>query len=125
MMAETLSIQKIQARYDGEWLLIGDPEVDVSVNVQCGEVLGHAPLPQGGVPMKTRSINPQKTQGVSRRELLKAGLAAGSALSTWPLYGPQSLWGGAAGPPKGGGILRVWGYDPPHFDPHLTINGKT
>jgi ABC-type transport system substrate-binding protein len=75
--------------------------------------------------MKTRSVNPQKTQGVSRRELLKAGLAAGAALSAWPLYGPQSLWGGAAGPPKRGGILRVWGYDPPHFDPHLTINGKT
>jgi peptide/nickel transport system substrate-binding protein len=75
--------------------------------------------------MKTRSVNPQKTQGVSRRELLKVGLAAGAALSTWPLYGPQSLWGGAAGPPKRGGILRVWGYDPPHFDPHLTINGKT
>lgn len=29
--------------------------------------------------MKTQSVNPQKTQGVSRRELLKAGLAA-----VWP-----------------------------------------
>jgi peptide/nickel transport system substrate-binding protein len=75
--------------------------------------------------MKTRSVNPQKTQGVSRRDVLQAGLAAGAALSAWPLYGPSSLWGEEAGPPKRGGILRVWGYDPPHFDPHLTINGKT
>jgi peptide/nickel transport system substrate-binding protein len=35
------------------------------------------------------------------------------------------LWGAEAAQPKRGGILRVWGYDPPHFDPHLTINGKT
>ena len=30
-MAETLSIQEIQVRYDGEWVLIGDPEVDASL----------------------------------------------------------------------------------------------
>jgi len=62
---------------------------------------------------------------MSRRELLQAGLAAGAALSAWPLYTPQALWAEAVGPPKRGGTLRVWGYDPPHFDPHLTINGKT
>ncbi|HSX79111.1 MAG TPA: ABC transporter substrate-binding protein, partial [Candidatus Saccharimonadia bacterium] len=27
--------------------------------------------------------------------------------------------------PKRGGILRAWGSDPPHFDPHLTTNAKT
>jgi ABC-type transport system substrate-binding protein len=62
---------------------------------------------------------------VSRRALLHSGLAAGATLSAWPLYRPPVLWGAEAGPPKRGGILRVWGYDPPHFDPHLTINGKT
>jgi peptide/nickel transport system substrate-binding protein len=46
-------------------------------------------------------------------------------LSTWPLTRPSESWGAAAGQPKRGGTLRVWGYDPPHFDPHLTINGKT
>jgi peptide/nickel transport system substrate-binding protein len=29
------------------------------------------------------------------------------------------------GQPRRGGILRVRGYDPPHFDPHLTLNFKT
>jgi hypothetical protein len=69
--------------------------------------------------MKTRSVNPRNTPGVSRRELLHAGLAA------WPLYGPPALWGGAVGTPKHGGTLRVRGWDPVHFDPHLTINNYT
>src|SRR2546430_15993506 len=64
-------------------------------------------------------------KSLSRRHLLKAGLAAGVTLSTWPLARPSESWGAAAGHPKRGGILRVWGYDPPHFDPQLTINGKT
>jgi peptide/nickel transport system substrate-binding protein len=35
------------------------------------------------------------------------------------------LWGAEAGQPKRGGILRVRGYDPVHFDHHQTINFKT
>ena len=62
---------------------------------------------------------------VSRRELLKAGLAAGVTLSAWPLAQPPALGGAEAGPPKRGGILRVRGWDPPHFDPHLTIAPAT
>jgi peptide/nickel transport system substrate-binding protein len=75
--------------------------------------------------MKTRSVHSQNTRGMSRRELLKAGLAVGTALSAWPLYGPPALRGAEAGPPKRGGILRVRGCDLPHFDPHLTINNYT
>jgi peptide/nickel transport system substrate-binding protein len=75
--------------------------------------------------MEPHHTHLRNVPGVSRRDLLKAGLAAGAALSAWPLAQPPALWGAAAGPPKRGGILRVWGYDPPHFDPHLTINGKT
>jgi ABC-type transport system substrate-binding protein len=75
--------------------------------------------------METPQAHPRVIQGVRRRDLLKAGLAAGVTLSAWPLSRPQTLWAAEAGPPKRGGILRVWGYDPPHFDPHLTINGKT
>jgi hypothetical protein len=41
-MGESLSIQEIQERYDGEWVLIGDPEVDASLNVQRGQVLWHS-----------------------------------------------------------------------------------
>jgi hypothetical protein len=48
-------------------------------------------------------------KSLSRRHLLKAGLAAGVTLSTWPLTPPSESWGAAAGQPKRGGILRVWG----------------
>src|SRR5215468_10501905 len=69
--------------------------------------------------------HPQKTRGVSRRALLQAGLAAGMTLSAWPLARLPVLWGAEAGQPKRGGILRIRGWDPPHFDPHLTINNYT
>ena len=59
--------------------------------------------------METRQRDLRETRGVSRRELLKAGLAAGAALSAWPLFGPPALWGEESGPPKRGGILRVRG----------------
>ena len=75
--------------------------------------------------METRQAQAQQAHGGSRRALLKAGLAAGVTLSAWPLWSPPALWGAEAGLPRRGGTLRVWGYDPPHFDPHLTINGKT
>ena len=69
--------------------------------------------------------HPQKTRGVSRRDLLQAGLAAGVTLSAWPLARPPVLWGAEAGTPKRGGTLHIRGWDPPHFDPHLTINNYT
>jgi peptide/nickel transport system substrate-binding protein len=75
--------------------------------------------------METPQAHPHVIQGVRRRELLKAGLAAGVTLSAWPLYRPQALWAADAGVPKRGGILRVRGYDPIHFDHHLTVNFKT
>ncbi len=75
--------------------------------------------------MKTPQPHPDEAEGVHRRDLLKAGLVAGVTLSTWPLHQPAALWGAEAGPPKRGGILRVRGYDPQHFDPHLTLNFKT
>src|SRR5215475_13307566 len=67
----------------------------------------------------------QQASGLRRRDLLQAGLAAGVTLSAWPLTRPAGLWGAEAGQPKRGGILRVWGSDPPHFDPHLILNAKT
>jgi peptide/nickel transport system substrate-binding protein len=82
-------------------------------------------LPKRGVRMEIRHRDLQKTRGVSRREILKAGLAAGAVVSGWPLIDQRALWSEELGPPKRGGILRVRGYDPVHFDPHLTINFKT
>ena len=73
--------------------------------------------------MDTPQAHPRVPQDVRRRDLLKAGLAAGVTLSAWPLQMPSMLWGAEAGQPKHGGVLRVRGYDPPHFDP-LTLNFK-
>ena len=56
-----------------------------------------------------------------RRDLLTAGVAAGAMLSADPVLAPRAL----RAQPKRGGTLRVRGYDPPHFDPHLTLNFKT
>ncbi len=75
--------------------------------------------------MYLQQTRPENGVGLSRRDLLKAGLMAGVTLSALPLYRPAPLWGAEAGQPKRGGILRVRGYDPPHFDHHLTLNFKT
>jgi peptide/nickel transport system substrate-binding protein len=69
--------------------------------------------------------HPSQTQGMRRRELLQAGLAAGVTLSAWPLAQPPGLWGAEAGQPRRGDILRARGRDPVHFDPHLTRNQRT
>jgi hypothetical protein len=39
---------------------------------------------------------------VTRRDLLKAGLAAAITVSAWSVCGPTLLWGEEAGPPKRG-----------------------
>jgi peptide/nickel transport system substrate-binding protein len=75
--------------------------------------------------MEIRQAHAQEASGVRRRDLLKAGLAAGVTLSAVPLARPAALWGAEARQPKRGGILRVRGYDPVHFDHHLTLNFKT
>ncbi len=74
--------------------------------------------------MPRQNAYPRHAQGLSRRDLLKAGLAAG-VMSAWPFYMPSPLWGEEGGPPKRGGILRMRGWDPVHFDHHLTINNYT
>lgn len=56
-----------------------------------------------------------------RRDLLKAGLTAAAALSAGAVLAPSAL----RAEPKRGGILRAWGYDPPHFDPQLILGGQT
>ena len=57
---------------------------------------------------------PRDDLGLNRRDLLKSGVAAGAMLAAGPLASPRP-----------GGILRVRGWDPPHFDPHLTRNFMT
>jgi peptide/nickel transport system substrate-binding protein len=66
------------------------------------------------------TFTPKLARGLTRRDLLRAGLAAGATLAAEPALGPRAL----RAQPKRGGILRVRGYDPPHFDPHLSLNFK-
>src|SRR6266702_2003548 len=75
--------------------------------------------------MHTQFASSDHAAGISRRELLHRSLAAGLAMSALPLFRPTPLWGAEAAPPRRGGILRVRGYDPVHFDHHLTLNAKT
>ena len=75
--------------------------------------------------MHTQRAYSHCAAGFSRRELLHMGLAAGLTVSVLPLSRPAPLWGAEVGPPRRGGILRVRGYDPVHFDHHLTSNVKT
>jgi len=71
--------------------------------------------------MRTPAPYSAPRAGLTRRDVLKAGLAAGAAISAEPLLARAPVQ--AQG--KRGGILHVRGYDPPHFDPHLTLNFKT
>ena len=75
--------------------------------------------------MRTPSTARRTAPHLTRRELLKAGLVASATFSVWPLGRPPLLWGGDTGQPKRGGILRVRGFDPPHFDPHLITAAYT
>jgi peptide/nickel transport system substrate-binding protein len=73
--------------------------------------------------MNSRPRTPRPDHGLNRRDVLKTGLGGGAAVLAGSLNRPRAVWG--QGQPKRGGILRVRGYDPPHFDPHLTLNFKT
>ena len=75
--------------------------------------------------MHTKTASSHAAAAISRRALLQRGLTAGLAVAAVPLARPATLWGADAVPPKRGGILRVRGYDPVHFDHHLTNNAKT
>ncbi len=60
--------------------------------------------------------------GLSRRDLLKAGGGALGAAAA----GPQLGWALAhAQTPKRGGTITIRVWDPPHFDPYLTVAFKT
>jgi peptide/nickel transport system substrate-binding protein len=54
---------------------------------------------------------------LSRRDLLKLGAVAAPLLSVTDLAAPRAA---DAQAPKRGGVFRLAGFDPPHFDPHQT-----
>ncbi|CAN5688400.1 hypothetical protein BH11ARM2_BH11ARM2_09980 [soil metagenome] len=42
MVAERQTLEEMSRRYDGEWILIGDPELDREGNPASGTVLAHS-----------------------------------------------------------------------------------
>jgi peptide/nickel transport system substrate-binding protein len=75
--------------------------------------------------MPKPQANPRNSQGLRRRNVLQAALAAGVTFSVWPLYRPAAVRSADTGSPRRGGILRARGWDPVHFDPHLTRSFTT
>jgi peptide/nickel transport system substrate-binding protein len=57
---------------------------------------------------------------LSRRDLLKLGGGGAAVLASG--LSPSFAWAQA---PRRGGVLTMRGWDPPHFDPHLTVSYKT
>ncbi len=56
-MAEILTFEQIKARYDGEWVLIGNPVTDDSLSVHEGAVLWHS-KDRDEVYRKARELKP-------------------------------------------------------------------
>jgi hypothetical protein len=42
-MNEVLTMEQIEERYHGEWVLLGDPETDEHLAVVRGRLIGHSP----------------------------------------------------------------------------------
>lgn len=42
-MKEILTIDEMRAKFDGEWVLVGDPLTDENLEVLKGTVLAHSP----------------------------------------------------------------------------------
>ena len=59
---------------------------------------------------------------LSRRDLLKLGGGALAASALAPAIAPPAA---SAQAPKRGGTLSLRLWDPPHWDPHLTVSYKT
>ena len=97
------------------------PRIDVQQSWNTAEPIpsGEATTPQKEKTMPARASH---TGSVSRRDVVKgaAALAAGAALGSHLAPG-RAL----AQAPKRGGVVTVRAWDPPHFDPHLTISYKT
>jgi hypothetical protein len=66
--------------------------------------------------------NGHQATSITRRDLLKVGGSAVAAAAIGPHLG---LRGAHAQAPKRGGTLSLRLWDPPHWDPHLTISYKT
>ena len=58
-MTEVLTIDEINERFPDEWVLIGDPETNESLEVLSGEVLWHS-ADRDEVYSKAKELRPQR-----------------------------------------------------------------
>jgi peptide/nickel transport system substrate-binding protein len=72
--------------------------------------------------MMGESRRTQSDAGVTRRDLLRLG---GAALAGVAIAPQLDVRPGQAQTPKRGGTINLRLWDPPHWDPHLTISYKT
>jgi hypothetical protein len=59
-MEEILTIAQIEARFDSEWILIGDPQTNEALEVQSGKVLWHS-KDREEVYRKAVELRPQRS----------------------------------------------------------------
>jgi hypothetical protein len=57
-MDEVLSLADIEERFGSQWVLIGDPELDESLNVKRGRLLWHS-NDRGEVYRKAHELRPE------------------------------------------------------------------
>ncbi len=58
-MNELLTLDEIKARFPAEWVLIGDPQTDDSLEVLTGKVLFHS-LDRGEIDRKLLELRPPR-----------------------------------------------------------------
>jgi hypothetical protein len=68
-MDEFLTIEQIEARYAPDWVLIGEPQTDESLNLQAGKVLFHST---------------DRDEVYRKAQELRPGRFAVHYLGTWP-----------------------------------------
>lgn len=68
-MDDVLTAEEIRARYAPEWVLIGEPQTDASLDVKAGKVLFHSP---------------DRDEVYRKAKELRPGRFAVQYLGTWP-----------------------------------------
>jgi hypothetical protein len=59
-MNSTLTVEEINARYPNEWVLLGEPKTDRSLNVLSGLVLWHS-VDREEVYQKAAELHPKRS----------------------------------------------------------------
>jgi len=69
-MTEIMTLAEIQAKFESEWVLLDEPEIDESLKVKGGKVLWHS-KDRDEVYRKAREIRPQHSAILYTGKLLE------------------------------------------------------